>query len=335
MTINEIVIAKLKRQLLIERVATSIAALALVVYWIVSNFACAKTLIVVNGKPVVCVKNAAEAQNVLAEIKSSAGGASSEVQFKEDVEMARAPRTSNPVDRHMALRTLRGEISPVIKRWAVIADGQPVVAVDSNDTAGAVLDMAKLRFGKLAKNLAEEPQFKQKVTVAIAPVDPEMCKPTPEAAVDFLFKPANETTTDAVYTVRKGDVASSIAYRHSLKLPELWTMNPGRNLNKLGIGDKIRVKKHTAGPEKLTVVVRDQVERDETMPAPVQQVSTATLFTGKMTQISPGRPGRRHVKAVSIYENGRKVGYEIIDEQILKEPVPRRIAVGIKPRPQW
>ena len=71
------------------------------------------------------------------------------------------------------------------------------------------------------------------------------------------------------------------------------------------------------------------------MPPPVQRVSSAKLYTGKMMELSPGRPGKRHVKAACIYENGRKVGYEITDELILKEPQPRRIAVGITPRPQW
>lgn len=335
MTVNEIVIAKLKRQLLIERVATAIAALVLVVYWLFSSYASTKTMIVVNGKPVVCVKNAAEAQTVLAEVKSGAGSKSSEVQFKEEVQMTRAPRNSQPVDRHLAVRVMQREVSPVIKRWAVIANGEPVVAVQDEDTAGAVLDLAKLRFGKLAKNLAEEPQFKQEVTVAVAPVNPKMFRPTPEAAVDYIFAPPAEKTTNATYTVRKGDVASSIAYRHRLKLAELWSLNPGRNLNKLAIGDRITIKKKLGQAEKLTVVVRDQIERDEVLPAPVQRVSSASLYAGKMKEISPGRPGKRHVKAASIYENGRKVGYEIIDEEILKEPIPRRIAVGITPRPQW
>ena len=78
--------------------------------------------------------------------------------------------------------------------------------------------------------------------------------------------------------------------------------------------------------------VRDMTERTESMPPPVQQVSSASLYEGKTSLLSPGSAGERKVKVEAIYENGRKTGSETVDQQVLRAPVPRRVAVGMKHR---
>ncbi len=227
---------------------------------------------------------------------------------------------------------IRGVVSPVVPKWAILVDGKPAVAVPSRTAAGEVLDMAKLKFGKLAKNLVEEPQFKQKVSVDIVSVDPAIYRSSPQDAVDFLFAAPQPKSEDAVYVVKKGDLAGEIAARHGLKLKELWDMNAGTNLHHLQIGDKVRVKQTTNAAPKLTVVVRDQSERTESVPPPVQRVSSTNLYIGKSCQLSPGSAGRRRVKVATIYENGVRTGSEILQEETIHQPTPRTVAEGIKPR---
>ena len=331
---QDILIRSLKRQLLIERVLMGVVAVILLSWCVCSHFSQSKAFILVDGKPVVCVPSEEDAQDVLRRIKSGAGCDSAEIEFKQDVVVARAPRDAHPISRHRALDAMRNVVSPVVPKWAVIVNGKPVVAVSSRTDAGEVLDMAKLRFGKLVKNLCEEPQFKEKVTVDLAAVSPSICRKTPQEAVDYLFSQAAPVTEETQYTVKQGDLAGEIAARHGMKLAELWALNTGINLHRLQIGDKVRVKRSVAPKSKLTVVVRDQSERTESVPPPVQRVSSASMFAGKTVQLSPGTPGRRKVKAATIYENGCKVGSDILEEQIIRQPTPRRIAEGIKPRPR-
>ncbi|OFX17711.1 MAG: hypothetical protein A2Z18_07540 [Armatimonadetes bacterium RBG_16_58_9] len=223
-------------------------------------------------------------------------------------------------------------ISPVLPRWAIIVDGNALVAVDTREEAAEVLELAKLKFGKLAKNLLEEPQIKESVSVGMVSVSPSICRKTPREAVEYLFADAAPVKSSEVYSVRKGDIAGAIAARHGMKLGDLQALNPRINLHRLQIGDRIRIKALKACKAKLTVVVRDLSERVESVPAPVRRVSSARLYAGKMAEISPGRSGQRRVKVATIYENGRAVGSEIVEEDVLREPAPRRIAVGIKPR---
>ena len=135
-----------------------------------------------------------------------------------------------------------------------------------------------------------------------------------------------------MYEVRGGDVAGAIASRHGISLDELTAINSEIDLDRLHIGEKLNVKAVKQPAPGLTVVVRDQSEREERIPAPVHRVSSAKLPNGKQLDLAPGKSGLRRVKVATIYENGRQVGSEVISEEILREPSPRRIAGGIKTR---
>ena len=328
---SETTIRNLRKRLLIERCVFGGVVFVVLLSWTIGHFANSKSLILVDGKPIVCVPSSRDADDILTSLKTRAGCDPSEVSFKQDVRVARAPENATPTSRNAAYRTVARIVCPVVPKWAIIVDGTPVVAVPNKATAGDVLEQAKLKYGQMAENLAEEPQFKENVIVDMTAVDPAIYRKNTAEAIKYLFSDSAPISRDAVYTVRKGDVAGAIAARCGVKLDDLIAMNPGRNLARLQIDDQIRVKMTTTKP-KLTVVVRDMIERTETAPPPIQRVSSSTLYQGKSYVISAGSHGRRKVRVETIYENGRKTGSEIVDEQILDAPTPRRIAIGIKPR---
>lgn len=326
---TEATIRNLRKRLMIERCVFGGIALLLMIVWTIGHFADAKSLILVDGKPIVCVPTARDARDILTRIKTRAGGNLAEISFKQDVRVERAPLNVVPMSRYKAYRTVLRNVSPVVPKWAIIVGGTPIVAVPSKATAGEVLEQAKRKYGAMVPNLAEEPQFKENVTVDIAAVDPAIYRKNAAEAVKYVFSDSITVTQEEAYTVQKGDVAGAIAAKCGVKLADLTAMNTGTNLNHLQIGDRIRVKTTSAKP-KLTVVVRDMVERTESAPPPVQTISSPNLGQGKSCVLWPGSVGRRKVRVETIYENGRKTGSDVVDEQILKAPIPRRIAVGTK-----
>lgn len=318
-----------------RRLAACIAAVIAIGALGWTQFRATKSVIQVDGKSVACLPSENDARQVLQDIKCASGCDPEEVEFRQKVVVARAPREAQPVSRHRALHLVRTAVSPVVMRWCVIVDGVPVVAVPDQKVGGEVLDLAKLKFGCLVKNLAEEPQFKQNVKVDVAAICPSMYRRTADAALDLIFAEPEVRTEEGVYEVRKGDVAGAIAVRHGIKLSEIQALNPGINIERLQIGDRLRIKALKHGPPKLVVVVRDMNTRVESVRPPVRKVSSAQMYAGKTALVSPGSWGKRNVRAVDIYENGRKVGYEIIEEETIESPSARIIAVGIKPRPTW
>lgn len=329
---NEQIIRNLRLQLLIERISFAVIAVILLTIWGIGRIHGDKSMIVVDGKPIVCVPSEQEAKGVLQEVKRKTGCDPAEIEFRQEVRVARAPRNARTVSRHMAVRVIQHVVSPVAPRWSVIVDGKPIVAVPDRKTAGEVLELAKMRFGQMVKNLVEEPQFKENVTVDVAAIDPALYCKTAEQAIKLIFDSREPIKKDAVYVVENGDVASSIASRNNLSLHELTLLNPGVKLDHLQIGDKIKIKQTQARKPGLTVIVRDQSDSVEEIPAPVQRVSSATLPAGKSVVLSPGTSGKRQVKIATIYENGSKTGREKLEETVLREPSPRRIATSIKSR---
>lgn len=327
---SEKIIRSLRLQLLIERVAIGIIALTLTTTWAVGYVRGGKSLILVDGKPVACVPSRSDAEAVLSRIKTDTGCNPSDIQFQQDVRVARAPRDAHPVSRHMALGALRSVVCPLASRWAIIVNGKPVVAVPDKQAAGDALEQVKSKYGSLVRNIAEEPQFKEEVTVDYTPVPTSVFRQTADDAVKVLLADQPREISDAIYTVKNGDLAGSIASRNGLQLKELQDLNPGMNLDRLAIDDKLHIRAAKGGGAKLTVVVRDQSSRTESIPAPVQRVSSAKLYEGESTLLSPGRDGLRRVTVATVYENGRKVGSDILSEEILKEPSPKSIAMGIK-----
>lgn len=327
---KEQIIRSLRLQLLIERIAFAVIALTIICVWASSRFGNGKSMIFVDGRPVACVTSKQDAEGVLTEIKSKTGCNPEEIRFQQEVRVARAPYDARPVSRTKAVRAVRDAVCPMISRWAVIANGKPLCALPDEKTAGETIELAKTKFGALVHNLSEEPQFKEDVKVDIAAVPLELYCSNAQQAVDLIFNREPSKTEDAIYTVKNGDMAVSIARRHDLKLEDLEQLNPGVNLAKLQIGDELHVKAAKDSGTKLTVVVRDQSERVESIPAPVQKVSSAQIYVGQSCLLSPGSDGQRRVKVATIYENGKKVGTEELGEEILREPSPRRIAMGIK-----
>lgn len=230
------------------------------------------------------------------------------------------------MDRESAQAVLKAKIHVLADKWVILIDKKPVAAIDTQQQAGETLELARERYGKLVPNLAEEPSFKEDVTTQLQKADLRLWRRTPAQAVELLFNPDNKP---AAHIVRKGEIAGTIAAKYGMTLAKMKTLNPGRHLDKLQIGDKLRVG---AGRCPLTVVVRNLINRTELIPPTTQSVTSVQLYAGKTYVISEGRPGKRQVKIGVTYENGVQTGKEVMEEVVLRQPVPRRVAVGVKPR---
>lgn len=322
------IIKSLRLQLRIERSIIALIAIFFVVWLARDSFHARAYVILANGKPVACVATYKQAQSVLNHVKGAVAGAKPEdVSFEEKVDIGRAPKDVKIQSESDATKAALGKLSLQVQKYVILIDSKPAVGVDSSEIAGQVIEEAKAKFGSLVKDLMEEPGIKEKYDVQKMPVDLDLYRPTVEQALDTLL--TGGSGGPAEYTVESGDVAGRIAMRFGMTLSDLEGLNPGRDLQKLQIGDNLRVSSRTDDSRpRLTVVVRDREERTEAIPYTTEQVTSVRLKSGKQTELSPGRNGLRHVVVAVTYENGKKMGDEIVEETVLRNPVPRRVAVG-------
>lgn len=324
-------IRSLKLQLRLERASIALVVFIFIGWWAVGNFAGRAYVITADGKPLAYVATHEAAERVIAQVKGAVAGAKpADVSFKESVEIRKAPSDVDVAPEDDAVKSVLGKVSLRVKKHAILVEGVPAVAVDSEEDAGAVLEAAKARFGSMVESLMEEPQFKEQVDVRRMPVDLVLYQPKIDDAVNELFSGGSGSS---VYAVASGDVASRIAMRHGMSLSDLEALNPSKNLARLQIGQELRVSKTgNSGKRKLTVVVRNRESKTEQIPYRTESISSVRMFAGKESELSPGRNGLRQVVLATSYENGIRVGSEIVEETIIRNPVPRRVAVGIRPR---
>lgn len=335
-------ITRLKKRFALERAIYIIAILATLFAWHRSVTARPTYAVNVNNKQVACLVSETDAKAAVEEAKKSAGLDPADIEFKENVEVKKAPGTEKTVDTKTAVKAILGKVTLRTQKWTVTADGKPVVAFATEKEAVDFLDRAKMRFAEDVKYLAEEPQFKEKIAAQEMGVNPAFVKRSVNEGLEFVFDRPNEPTASGtgIHVVKKGEVASKIAARYGTTVKEMKKLNGPKNLAKLRIGDKIVVakpeedgnKKDPAKPAKLTVIVRDQRESVERIPPEVIKVSSGQMYAGKTYVISPGKAGKRRIKTAAVYENGVKKSTEVLEEEILTKPVPRQIAIGIKPR---
>jgi len=323
------VIRSLKLQLRLERGAILLIVLFLLCRWGYSYLQSRPYAILANGRPVAAVATYRQAAGVLEQVKGAVAGAKpSEVSFAQRVEIGRADPSARLVSETDAVKAVLEKVSLQLEKWAILVEGTPAAAVDSKEDAGRVLEAARRKFGSLAKDLMEEPQFKEQVDVRRMPVDVDLYRPSVDDALDVLL--SGSRSGSGTYTVVSGDVAVNIARRHHMTLPELQALNPRKNLDRLQIGDELRIAE-TAGPGKarLTVVVRDREIRTEPILHRTETVSSMQVPAGKEVGISAGRDGLRRITLAVTYENGVKAGSEVVEETIIRNQTPRRIAIGI------
>lgn len=323
-------VRKLKLQLRIERTIILIIAIFFIGQWAFGNFQSRPYVILADGKPIACVKTSDAAAKVIDQIKGAVAGAKpSEVSFRQKIEVRKTDRDAHVLSVNDAVRAALEKLTLRVSKYAILVEGVPVVAVDSQETAGEVLEAAKERYGSLVEHLMEEPRFKEQVDVREMSVDLDIYRPTVERALEDLLR--GKGVSEGVYVVASGDVASKIATRLGMTMSDLEGLNPGKNLHRLQIGDKLKVSRNSDTKKPgLTVIVLDSEEKTEEIRYRTESVSSVKMKAGKEAELSPGRNGLRHVVIATTYENGVRTGADVVEETIIRNAVPRRVSIGIR-----
>ncbi len=242
---------RLRRELTIERVAFLAYITLTVAYMVLSQRADQPWAIYVDGRQVAVTPNRPTAAAILAEArKQESNNLSDAVRFKQQVEIRKAGWRTEPDGLIEALSAVEAVTTVEVRVPAIFVDGKPVIGAPDKITAEKILDEVKMRYVRKVESLYEEPYFKEKVSIGREWLSTPRVFRTAQDGADALTQPLGKP---AVHKVEKGELAITIAKKYGISLETLQELNPGRKLERLQIGDYLRVG---AGPTPLTVVVR-------------------------------------------------------------------------------
>lgn len=131
-----------------------------------------------------------------------------------------------------------------------------------------------------------------------------------------------------IYTVKSGDVLSTIAKKYGLKTKELLALNPKLNENSvLQIGQKINVT-----VEKPLVSVKKVYEKQKVETIPFKEVVKydKNLLKDEKKVIQKGVAGKKEVSYKITEINGKQVRKDVTSEKIISEAKDKIIVIGTK-----
>jgi len=145
-----------------------------------------------------------------------------------------------------------------------------------------------------------------------------------EEASEFL-KFGEESVT--YHEIVEGESLWTIARDHGMRVSELEVANADVNVNRLQIGQKIRLVK----PEPaFSVRVTYERVSQETIPFAVQNVNNNSLMRGQSQIQEAGVNGAREVTYRITRENGTTLIADRINEVVISEPRTQVVAVGTR-----
>ena len=171
--------------------------------------------------------------------------------------------------------------------------------------------------------------FFEKVEIAEAYIDKEHLTDLSEA-VDSVTKEKEKNQT---YEVQPGDTLSVIANSRGYYVDEVLALNPGLTRDTvLHIGDEIIIS--VPEPE-LSILVSAQSTYEEDYYAETQYIENDSWYTTETVVRQEAQAGHHAVTVLTVSKNDTETEREIIEENVLVEPVPEIIEKGTQTPPTY
>jgi len=138
----------------------------------------------------------------------------------------------------------------------------------------------------------------------------------------------NENVEEAVfYTVVSGDSFWMIAEESDIPLSKLIELNPDMNPERIWPGNKIMF---TPADPKLDITVKFQNTLVEPLEFVTEYVQDNSLYASQRVTVKDGVEGQVRVTYDITMVNGYSTSVEVLNEEVLLEPVTRVVRVGTK-----
>jgi LysM repeat protein len=282
----EEMVRRLRRRLWLERVFW-LAAFAAIVALHLGALPGGRraTLIAADGQPVAVVASRSDAERLMHDLKALSGLPADRVSFAQKVTLHSVPASRDPVQSDSkAMEALSEKLTPVTRAAAIVAGGEIVLALPTEEQAVTALSMLLREFSpKDQADTVGTVYFKENVKIDTRDVPPDVLYPSAEAAVAKIIEASSPRSE---YKIKAGDSAWKIARDHDVTLGRLAAANPDVDMNSVRLGETLKIPGELPP---LTVIARAETTEE----------------------VDPPGSGRTRKVRVT-YENGAEIKREII-----------------------
>ena len=145
-----------------------------------------------------------------------------------------------------------------------------------------------------------------------------------EPLADVIEKISGEERGEQYYTVIEGDTPIRIAAKNGITFDELKSMNPEVDVS-LFPGDQLLISRSVPY---LGIQVTKQEEYEEEIPYQIEQQTNPNEDIGWTQTLRQGEEGIRRVVAEVVMIDGIEVERNIVEREVIKQPVTQILEVG-------
>jgi murein DD-endopeptidase MepM/ murein hydrolase activator NlpD len=241
------------------------------------------------------------------------------IQWNREISLSKKPNNEQTLSQLEDL--IRFKSVELSVRNQVIGD------VSDEGTLQSVLNQLKSNYTSKAPTEDTEVKFKEPVTWKGTSVTSDHLL-TQDQLKTLLTQ---GTLQKQEHTIAQGDTVEGIAKKYGIKRKDIFENNPGVTENTLlKIGQPLIV---TARKPSLTVQVITRQPLVESVPYALQMVPTDSLYRGETKVLQEGVDGEKKVIYETTKENGVQIEKKAIHEEIIKQPVDKKILKGTKVKP--
>ena len=282
--------------------------------------------VTVDGQPLGRVDSADTVRLAVANVENRAAqilGHDYTMDREVGYTFALAPR-DELVPRARIESSLFDQVGEVMKTSVLTINGRMVGAAESEAQVKNVLDEVKAPYvneNTVSAEFVEPIRLSRQYTAANDIRDED----------EMLALLTSNSLEEVEYVVQAGDTFSGIANGHDMRVSQLKEMNPSVDINTLMVGDILTISQ--AVPI-LSVRTVEHVVYDSTVPYEVEEVEDESMYVGDSVVLTEGVDGVAANTADVTYLNGTEESREVLDTQVVTEPVNKVVAVGVKERPR-
>lgn len=285
-----------------------------------------------NGRTLGIVKNQEDVTKVL-DIASRGltdeYGVDVQIDPEEDFEFTKVFTSGMTADTSDdVLRKLTYMQDTKVKAYGIYVDDKKAAVVESEEAAKSVLQKCKDKYVD-PEEAAKYKNIEFKEDISIKNISTTVGKlMSANTAVKLLTSGESKLR----YTVALGDTPASIAKAYGMSEEKFREINSGVSdeQGSLRQGAVVNVINKTP---KITVEAERYKSYSKVIPFDTKTVKTDSLYEGDKEVRTKGKSGKKRIKALVKYEDGKEVGRRIVKTTVEKEPVTKVVAVGTKKRP--
>lgn len=282
-----------------------------------------------DGEQIGIVRTEEEALKIMEDIKGNLSTTySAECVLDKELDFEATHAKDNELTKNEVLKnSIKSNIDFLVAGYTISIDGKSIGTVKSEVDAKSIIDSIKEPYINNIEGELKEVKILEHLEIKKNEV-PLNTLATPTDLIELIKIGTEEIKT---HVVEVGESFWTIAMMYDTTVDDLIEANPDKNPEKLQIGDEVKL---VVPSSMLTVATIEKAEYTKDTDYETKVEESSSMYKNQQKVKVEGQKGESFIVANQIKHNGILVEEEVLNEEVIKNPVDELVVKGTKEIPK-